>query len=53
MESTFAGKTVLVTGANRGLGPALVDGAVVNFLSTAAAAALPIIPSYSISKAAR
>jgi NAD(P)-dependent dehydrogenase (short-subunit alcohol dehydrogenase family) len=27
MESTFAGKTVLVTGANRGLGRALVDEA--------------------------
>jgi NAD(P)-dependent dehydrogenase (short-subunit alcohol dehydrogenase family) len=27
MESTFAGKTVLVTGANRGLGQALVDEA--------------------------
>jgi NAD(P)-dependent dehydrogenase (short-subunit alcohol dehydrogenase family) len=27
MESTFAGKTVLVTGANRGLGSALVDEA--------------------------
>ena len=120
MESTFAGKTVLVTGANRGLGQALVEealrrgakrvyagtrqafsypdervvpvvldvtdetqiqaaveqdlavnlfgtwsvtraflplltrthGAVVNVLSTAAAAALPIIPSYSVSKAA-
>jgi NAD(P)-dependent dehydrogenase (short-subunit alcohol dehydrogenase family) len=25
MESTIAGKTVLVTGANRGLGRALVD----------------------------
>lgn len=83
----IAGKTILVTGANRGIGQALVEealsrgaarvyagtrqplrhvrrdrgllpqlsrsrGDIVNVLSILAWAALPIIPSYSISKAA-
>jgi NAD(P)-dependent dehydrogenase (short-subunit alcohol dehydrogenase family) len=73
---TIADRAVLVTGANRGIGQALVDealrrgasrvyagtrrppqltrsqGAIVNVLSNSALAALPVVPAYSISKAA-
>jgi len=64
----IADRAVLITGANRGLGRALVDealriqgflpllarshGAVVNVLSEAALAPFPLIAAYSISKAA-
>jgi len=58
-ENTITDRTVLVTGANRGIGRALVDealrrgaGAVVNVLSVAALASLSVTPAYSISKAA-
>src|SRR6266487_4638250 len=51
---TISDKTVLVTGANRGIGRALARsrGAIVNILSLNSIAPLPLIPAYSISKAA-
>jgi short-subunit dehydrogenase len=56
--ATIANKTVLVPGANSGIGRALLPlltrskGAIVNNLSLNALAPLPLIPAYSISKAA-
>jgi NAD(P)-dependent dehydrogenase (short-subunit alcohol dehydrogenase family) len=82
MQATLVGKSVLVTGANRGLGEALVQeslrrgaarvnlygtldgtraflplltrshGAVVNIVSLGAVPAVPVLPAYSVSKAA-
>jgi short-subunit dehydrogenase len=49
------GRTILVTGANRGIGQALVAesrGAIVNNVSTMALAPFPFTPAYAISKAA-